>query len=98
MFVFEPRDIIEVEAPHGLGIVLYIAVNGSHQNDIFCVANKDTGQLFHYETVQLKLARNATLGIKPSGTSELDQKERNHTIPPMRPPPELHPSSAPRIP
>lgn len=61
--LFEPRDAWEVETPHGKGVVMYIVVNGTHQNDIWCVANKETGQLLHYETVQLKLSRNGTIAV-----------------------------------
>jgi hypothetical protein len=60
---FEPRDPIEVETPHGLGIVLYITVYGVHGNDMWCVANKKDGRLRHYDTVQLKLAYNGVLGL-----------------------------------
>ncbi len=60
---FEPRDPLEVETPHGLGIVLYITVYGVHGNDMWCVANKGDGRLRHYDTVQLKLAYNGVLGL-----------------------------------
>jgi hypothetical protein len=60
---FEPRDPIEVETPHGLGIVLYITVYGVHGNDMWCVANKADGRMRHYDTTQLKLAYNGVLNL-----------------------------------
>ena len=36
----EPRDPIEVDSPHGRGIVLYITVYGVHGNDMWCVAQQ----------------------------------------------------------
>jgi hypothetical protein len=59
----EPRDPIEVDSPHGRGIVLYITVYGVHGNDMWCVANKEDGRMRHYETTQLKLAFNGALDL-----------------------------------
>jgi hypothetical protein len=60
---FEPSDPLEVETPHGIGVVLYITVYGVHGNDMWCVANKADGRMRHYETTQLKLAFNGVLGL-----------------------------------
>jgi len=51
MIPLEPRDAMEVETPHGKGIVIYITIMGSFQNDIWCVANKQDGQIRHYQTI-----------------------------------------------
>jgi len=63
MIPLEPRDAMEVETPHGKGIVIYITIMGSFQNDIWCVANKQDGQIRHYQTIQLKLAETGVLGV-----------------------------------
>lgn len=57
MHTFEPHDSWEVETPHGSGIVLYVTIYGIHTNDIWAVANKEDGQIRHYQTVQLFLQR-----------------------------------------
>lgn len=62
--IHEPRDTIEVETPHGPGIVLYVEIRGPLMNDLWCVANKADGILRHYQTVQLKLSPNLTLDIR----------------------------------
>lgn len=63
MHTLQPNDAMEVDTPHGRGVVIYITVNGSFQNDIWCIANKADGQLRHYQTIQLRLAETGVLGI-----------------------------------
>jgi len=65
MNIFFPPNPIDVETIHGPGLVIYIMPMDSFANDIWCVANKKDGQLRHYETIQLKLMPNYTLGIRP---------------------------------
>lgn len=65
MHSFELRDPIEVDTPHGRGIVLYITVYGVHGNDMWCVANKTDGRIRHYETTQLQLAFNGAIAMNP---------------------------------
>jgi hypothetical protein len=55
---------LEVETPHGKGIVLYVTVHGPHMNDVWCVANLKDGQLRHYQTCQLSLSENGMVGVK----------------------------------
>jgi hypothetical protein len=62
---FELRDPIEVDTPHGRGVVLYITVYGVHGNDMWCVANKQDGRMRHYETTQIQLAFNGALNMNP---------------------------------
>lgn len=62
--IYEPRDKFEVETIHGTGIVLYIDTQGPLSNDLWCVANLKDGQIRHYQTLQLKLSSNHTIGVK----------------------------------
>lgn len=68
MHTFQPKDPIEVETLHGLGIVIYVTVYGGFANDIWAVANKKDGQIRHYQTIQLKLAE--------SGVLEMNEKPK----------------------
>jgi hypothetical protein len=63
MHSFEPADPWEVDTPHGCGVVLYVTVYGAYSNDLFCVANKEDGRIRHYQTDQIRLTRNWTLGV-----------------------------------
>jgi hypothetical protein len=58
-------ESLEVQTPFGQGYVLYCTVYGPHQNDVWCVADKSTGELRHYQTTQLKMTSNGMLGILP---------------------------------
>lgn len=61
--IFQPNDLWEVVTPFGEGVVLYVDRRGQHSNDVWCVADKENGQLRHFSTIQLKLAKNSTLDI-----------------------------------
>jgi hypothetical protein len=60
---FQLSGAVEVETPHGRGVVIYIDPQDSFANDIWCVANKANGQIRHYQTIQLKLSETGVLGV-----------------------------------
>lgn len=63
MMLFFP-DPIPVVTPDGKdGYAIYVTNSGVFENDIFCVALCETGQLRHFNTSQLRIFANATINI-----------------------------------
>lgn len=46
------------------GYAIYVESGGLYENDFWCVVLCDGGVLRHYNTSQLKMHENATIGIK----------------------------------
>ena len=46
------------------GYAIYVTSGGAFENDIWCVALIEGGQVRHYLSSQIKIHANATLGIK----------------------------------
>jgi hypothetical protein len=46
------------------GYAIYVTNGGQFENDIWCVVLCDGGDVRHYLSDQLKIYKNATLGIK----------------------------------
>jgi hypothetical protein len=62
MITFCPYPI-PVVTPLGDGFAIYINSNGMWENDEVCVAMKDGGQWYHFNTLQIKSWHNATYNI-----------------------------------
>jgi hypothetical protein len=62
---FPPYPIC-VETPLGIGTVLYIRSNYLFENDEFTVVLNETGNIRHFNTLQVKVVINQTysIGIK----------------------------------
>jgi hypothetical protein len=46
------------------GYAIYVTNGGQFENDIWCVVLCDGGYVRHYRSDQIKIHKNATLGIK----------------------------------
>ena len=46
------------------GYAIYVTNGGQFENDIWCVALCDGGNVRHYRSDQIKIHKNETLGIK----------------------------------
>ena len=61
--LLEFKQPIPVITPHGEGYAIYVSESGNLDNDCFCVASCEDGQLRHYSTMQVKISPNNTFGI-----------------------------------
>jgi hypothetical protein len=59
---FPPYPIC-VETPLGIGTVLYIRSNYLFDNDEFTVVLNETGDIRHFNTLQVKVSTNQTYNI-----------------------------------
>ena len=51
----------------GNGYILYVKSSGIFENDEFCIVLKETGELRHFITTQIKIEPNYTYGINVKG-------------------------------
>jgi hypothetical protein len=61
--IHEIQQVIYVNTPHGEGIALFIIDYGIQVNTIWVVANVKDGIIRHYDSNQISLATNYTIGI-----------------------------------
>jgi hypothetical protein len=61
--IHEFQSTLWVDTPHGEGIAILIIDYGIHQNTIWVVADKNNGRVRHYDSNDIKLSTNYTLGI-----------------------------------
>jgi hypothetical protein len=61
--IHEIQQVIYVNTPHGEGIALFIIDYGIQINTIWVVANIKDGIIRHYDSNQISLATNYTIGI-----------------------------------
>jgi hypothetical protein len=61
MSICELKQILWVETPHGIGQVLFLIDYGIHENTVWVVALKNTLEIKHYNSTQLKIVFNYTL-------------------------------------
>ncbi len=61
--IHEFQSTLWVDTPHGEGIAILIIDYGIHQNTIWVVADKNNGRVRHYDSNDIKLSTNHTLGI-----------------------------------
>lgn len=63
MFVHEFNNPIPVVTPIGNGMAIYVTVGGTFEDDCWCVALSDGGQVRHFVSAQIKLWHNETYGL-----------------------------------
>ena len=61
--IHEIQQTMWVHTPKGLGQPLFIIDYGIHQNTIWVVCLKESGNILHFDSKQLKIERNNTLEI-----------------------------------
>ena len=69
MNICEIHNAIYVETPHGICQALFLIDYGIHQNTIWVCANKENGEIKHYNSNQIKLCTNHT--------TDFNTKEKN---------------------
>lgn len=62
--MLEFKNLIPVVTELGDGYAIYVASSGSFEDDIWCIALCDGGQVRHFLSSQIKIHANSTLGIK----------------------------------
>jgi hypothetical protein len=65
----EIQQTIWVNTPKGVGHALFIIDYGIHQNTVWVVCLKETGNILHFDSNQLTVTKNNTLEL-----NELDFK------------------------
>ena len=61
--IHEFANPIPVITPKGEGYAIYVRDSGTFENDVWCVALRNGGQLLHFNTGQLQMCVNATFDI-----------------------------------
>ncbi len=64
MNIMEFSNPIPVVTPLGDGMAIYVTSSGTFHDDCWAVALMDGGQVRHFLSKDIKLANNATFGIK----------------------------------
>jgi len=67
--IHEIQQTIWVNTPKGIGHALFIIDYGIHQNTVWVVCLKETGNILHFDSNQLTVTKNYTLEI-----NQLDYK------------------------
>jgi hypothetical protein len=67
--IHEIQQTIWVNTPKGIGHALFIIDYGIHQNTVWVVCLKETGNILHFDSNQLTVTKNNTLEL-----NELDFK------------------------
>lgn len=57
------KENIFVHTPLGEGVIIYVTTQSPHSNDIFTVGLKESGEIRHFESTQITLVKNHTIGI-----------------------------------
>jgi hypothetical protein len=61
--IHEIQQVLWVNTPHGPGHALFIIDYGYHQNTVWVVALKDTGEIKHYDSNQVTVEKNFTADL-----------------------------------
>jgi len=61
--IHEIQQTIWVNTPKGIGHALFIIDYGIHQNTVWVVCLKETGNILHFDSNQLTVTKNYTLEI-----------------------------------
>jgi hypothetical protein len=61
--IHEVQQVLYLNTPHGNGIALFIIDYGPQLNTVWVVANHKDGVIRHYDSNQVTLTTNYTLGI-----------------------------------
>lgn len=64
---------IEIE-----GFALYVESGGPHSNDIWTIANSETGIIRHYTTKQLRYPKNQTFNVQSESKKETKGKSKRN--------------------
>jgi hypothetical protein len=64
MYIHEIKQVLNFDTPHGVGQALFIIDYGVHENTIWVIALKETREIKHYNSNQIKLEHNYTLNEK----------------------------------
>jgi predicted subunit of tRNA(5-methylaminomethyl-2-thiouridylate) methyltransferase len=64
MNIHEIQQILWVETELGYGIALFLMDYGLQNNTVWVVALKETGEIKHFDSNQIKLCRNHTIGLR----------------------------------
>lgn len=64
--IHEIQQTIWVNTPKGFGQALFIIDYGIHQNTIWVVCIQNGGKILHFDSNQLTISKNYTLGINES--------------------------------
>jgi hypothetical protein len=68
--IHEIQQVLWVDTPHGLGQALFVIDYGVHQNTIWMVSLKESGEIKHYDSNHIRLSRNHTLNFNLSDDKE----------------------------
>ena len=61
--IHEVKQVMWIETPHGLCQVLFLIDYGPHQNTVWVAAAQTDGAIRHYDSNQIRLAKNHTFEI-----------------------------------
>jgi hypothetical protein len=61
--IHEIQQTIFVDTPHGKGQALFLIDYGLHQNTIWVVTLKEDGRIKHYDSNQINVEVNHTIGL-----------------------------------
>lgn len=58
--IHELQQMLYVNTPHGIGLVLFLIDYGPHENSVYQVALKYSGEIKNYNTNQVTVVKNLT--------------------------------------
>lgn len=61
--IHEVSQVLKVNTPFGEAQVLFIMDYGIHQNTIWICANSEDGKIRHFDSNQISLTTNHTIGM-----------------------------------
>lgn len=63
MMIHEFHNPIPVVTPLGDGVAIYVTSGGTFEDDCWCIALSEDGQVRHFKSSQIKIWHNETYGI-----------------------------------
>jgi hypothetical protein len=63
MVIHEIKQMMWIQTPHGVSLALFLIDYGVHNNTIWVAANKENGEIRHYDSSQIKLDVNFTINL-----------------------------------
>lgn len=61
--IHEFRNPVPVVTPTGDGYAIYVRDGGTWENDVWCVALEDGGEIRHFRCDQIRMYKNGTFDI-----------------------------------
>jgi hypothetical protein len=58
--IHELQQMLYVNTPHGVGLVLFLIDYGPHENSVYQVVLDSTGEIKNYNTNQITVVKNLT--------------------------------------